>query len=183
MHHQVTVVTPSEYPGFLHWMSGNEEVLVYDSKNKASIDQLVKEAGVIFCLDFSSLKRINALGQQVAAAEAITVLIDHHLDPEDFADYCFWSTEAAATAELVYKLIEDLGKTDMIDRDIAEALYAGIMTDTGSFQHSNTTQSVHRVVSELIKLGADTHKVARLIYDSNTLDRLRFLGFALQSTT
>lgn len=177
--HEVAVVTPSDYPDFLHWMKGNDEVLIYTKSRYPSINQKVDEADIIFCLDFSSLHRINELGEQVRKSKAIKVLIDHHLDPEDFADFEFWSVAAAATAELIYELILSLGETDLIDQDIAEALYAGIMTDTGSFQHSNTTQNVHQITASLIERGADTHKVARLVYDSNSLDRLRLIGFAL----
>lgn len=177
--HHVTVISPSDYPDFLHWMKGNDEVLIYEKSKQQSINQLIAAADVIFCLDFSSLHRINELGEQVGLSEAKKVLIDHHLDPQDFATFKFWSVEAAATAELIYELITSLGDTDLIDQDIAEVLYAGIMTDTGSFQHSNTTQKVHRITASLIELGADTHKVARLIYDSNSLDNLRFKGFAL----
>jgi len=177
--HRVTVISPSDYPNFLHWMKGNDEVLIYEKSKKHSINQLIEAADIIFCLDFSSLPRINELGEHVGQSEAIKVLVDHHLDPEDFASYKFWSVEAAATAELIYELIISMGDTDLIDQHIAESLYAGIMTDTGSFQHSNTTQNVHRITASLIELGADTHKVARSIYDSNTLDRLRFIGFSL----
>ena len=177
--HKVVVVTPSDYPNFLHWMKGNDQVLIHDRKNRDLIHQLVESASVIFCLDFSNLYRINELGEKVRESEATKVLIDHHLDPEDFADYKLWSTDAAATAELIFQLIEKLEDTSLIDQDIAEALYAGIMTDTGSFRHSNTTSTVHKITAELINLGADTNRVARLIYDSNTLDRLKFLGYAL----
>jgi phosphoesterase RecJ-like protein len=160
-------------------MKGNDEVLIYEKSKKHSINQLIDAADIIFCLDFSSLPRINELGERVGQSEAIKVLVDHHLDPEDFASYKFWSVEAAATAELIYELIISMGDADLIDQHIAESLYAGIMTDTGSFQHSNTTQNVHRITASLIEHGADTHKVARSIYDSNTLDRLRFIGFSL----
>ncbi len=177
--HQVKIISPSDYPVFLHWMKGNDEVLIYEKSQHQSINPLIEAADIIFCLDFSSLHRINELGEQVGRSKAKKVLIDHHLDPEDFATYKFWSTEAAATAELIYELIISLGDADLIDQDIAESLYAGILTDTGSFQHSNTTQKIHRITASLIELGADTHKVARLIYDSNSLDRLRFKGFAL----
>ena len=177
--HQAQVVTPSDYPSFLHWMKGNDQVLVYENPNKERVDQLIEKAELIFCLDFSSLHRINELGEKVRKSEAKKVLIDHHLDPEQFADYQFWKVEAAATAELVFEVIEALDEKHLIDQHIAEALYAGIMTDTGSFRHSNTTRHVHQVTADLIELGADTHKVSRLIYDSNSLDRLRFIGFAL----
>ena len=178
-HHEVKVITPTDYPQFLFWMSGNDDVIIYNEGNQLKSQQLVNQADLIFCLDFSSLHRINELGELVREADAIKVLIDHHLDPEDFAQYKFWSTKAAATAELVYQLIVDLGDGIMIDQDIAEALYAGIMTDTGSFRHSNTTQNVHQVSAHLIALGADTHKVSKLIYDSNSIDRVKFTGFAI----
>ncbi len=177
--HQVSVITPTDYPVFLEWMPGNDQVLIYNDGHQKRSKQLVEQAEMIFCLDFSSLHRINELGELVRASPGIKVLIDHHLDPEDFAEFTFWSTKAAATAELIFDLIVDLGEKDLIDADIAESLYAGIMTDTGSFKHSNTTEKIHRVTAELIKLGADTHKVARLIYDSNSLERLQFTGFAL----
>lgn len=177
--HKASVVTPSDYPDFLHWMKGNDQVLIYQESNVQVINQLIEDADMIFCLDFSSLRRINELGERIAKSKAKKVLIDHHLEPEEFADFNFWSKEAAATAELVYQLIADLGEKESIDHDIAESLYAGILTDTGSFQHSNTTKTVHEISANLIELGADTHKVARLIYDSNSLDRLRFIGFAL----
>lgn len=177
--HQVTVITPTDYPQFLHWMSGNDQVLIFNEGNQEESAKLLEQAEVVFCLDFSSLHRINELGEMVRESPSVKVLIDHHLDPEDFAHYSFWSSQAAATAEIIYEMIVDLGEQHLVDSSIAEALYAGIMTDTGSFRHSNTTQNVHKIAANLIEHGADTHKVSRLIYDSNTLERVRFTGFAL----
>ncbi len=177
--HDVQVVSPSDYPDFLTWMDGNDDVIIYTENTREQIAGLVDRAEIIFCLDFSTLNRISKLGEIIRESKATKVLIDHHLDPEDFAEYKFWSTAAAATAELVFELIVDIGKKDLIDKSIAECLYAGIMTDTGSFKHSNTTQNVHLIVSELIAIGADVSKVAKLIYDTNSLNRVKFLGFAL----
>ncbi len=178
--HEVTVVTPSDYPSFLNWMKGNDDVL--DFSNPEHTDQAKKklqEAEVIFCLDFSVLDRVNMLGELIRESDAYVVNIDHHQDPEDFAAFRLWSTTAAATCELVYELIVDLGDRNLIDKDIAECLYAGIMTDTGGFRHPNTTKNVHLVVAELLDLGADTSQVANLIYDSNSVNRLKFIGFAI----
>lgn len=178
--HQVSVITPSDYPDFLHWMKGNDEVINYEKKeNEAVANQLVADADLIFCLDFNCLKRINSLGEKVRDSKAIKVLIDHHLEPEDFAEFEYWSTEAAATAELVYDLVVKLGDKHLIDVDIAEALYAGIMTDTGQFKHPNTNKNVHIITAELMEIGADVSKVGKLIYDNNSIDRIRFIGFAL----
>jgi phosphoesterase RecJ-like protein len=177
--HVVSVISPSDYPDFLNWMEGNSEVINFEDGNEQTCQALIQEADIIFCIDFNSLKRINSLGKMVTKAEAIKVLIDHHLDPERFANFELWDTKFAASAELVYQLIVDLGDRKMITPSIAECLYAGIMTDTGQFKHPNTTRNVHLVTAELMDLGADVSKVGALIYDNNSLHRLKFIGFAL----
>ncbi|WP_084372186.1 DHH family phosphoesterase [Reichenbachiella faecimaris] len=176
--HQVCVITPTDYPKFLNWMEGNDDVLIFEGNEEKS-KYLVENADLIFCLDFSSLNRIGELGKMVAESDAEKVLIDHHLNPETFAKYVLWSTEAAATAELVYDLIDMLGDSDKLTKGMAEALYAGLLTDTGNFKHPSTTPHVHNIVASLMELGADVSKVSHKIYDSNSLDRMRLLGFAL----
>src|SRR5690606_12200044 len=155
---------------FLKWMKGNDEVIIYNEHPEEKSRTIIDKADLIFCLDFSSLNRINDLGTLVRDARAVKVLIDHHLEPEHFADFSFWSIKAAATAELVYELIDALGDNDLIDKDMAECLYSGIMTDTGSFRHSNTTVNVHKITASLIEKGADNTKVAKLIYDTNSVE-------------
>src|SRR5690349_20309761 len=97
--HQVNVITPSDYPDFLTWMPGNNEVLVFHKEKPKAAEDLVANAEAIFCLDFSSLQRINELGLMVAKSNAKKVLIDHHLEPESFADFEQWDDTAASTAE------------------------------------------------------------------------------------
>ncbi|MBL6446839.1 bifunctional oligoribonuclease/PAP phosphatase NrnA [Fulvivirga sp. 29W222] len=177
--HEVSVITPTDYADFLTWMNGNGEVIIFNQGNEEKSERLIKEADMVFCLDFSSLNRINELGEMVRESKSIKVLIDHHLEPEEFADFVYWSTQAAATAELVYDLICDLGDRQLIDKHISESLYAGIMTDTGSFKHPNTTKNVFNVCAQLVELGADTAKVSKLVYDTNSLDKVKFLGYAL----
>jgi len=179
--HEVSVISPSDYPEFLNWMKGESDVINYEAGNEEKSAALIDKAELIFCLDFNCLYRINELGTMVGKSGAAKVLIDHHLEPEHFADFELWSTKAAATAELVYELIIKLGDRKWIDADVAECLYAGIMTDTGQFKHPNTTKNVHLVTADLIELGADIAKVGRFIYDNNSLDRLKFTGFALNN--
>lgn len=178
--HQVTVITPSDYPSFLHWMKGNDEVINFEEEDQQKkAKELMSEADMIICLDFSNLARINEVAELVKSADAYIVNVDHHQDPEDFADFRYWSTSAAATCELIYELITEMGDKSLIDKDIADCLYAGIMTDTGGFRHPNTTKNVHYITAELIGLGADNSKISRLIYDTNSINRLKFIGFAL----
>jgi len=176
--HTVTVVTPSDYPAFLNWMPGNETVLIFD-ENEAKSNALAAEAEVIFCLDFNALSRINKFGEAVGASKAIKVLVDHHLEPESFADFSFSDTSAAATAQLIYDIITDMGDNALIDEFIGACLYAGIITDTGSFRHPSTNKKVHQIAADLMEKGVNTSKVHQQIYDNNSEVRLRFLGFAL----
>jgi len=177
--HAVTVITPSDYPDFIAWMPGNKDVLIYQKEKSEKSAKLIGQSDLIFCLDFSCLNRINDLGEMVRKSPAKKVLIDHHLEPERFADFEQWDDTAASTAELVYKLIVDLGDKDLVDADIADCLYAGIMTDTGSFRHSNTSHQVFKIASELVERGANPYRVSKLIYDTNTIERLRLMGYVL----
>lgn len=177
--HTVKVITPSDYPDFLTWMPGNSEVLIFQKDKPKAAEAFISQSDIVFCLDFSSLQRINELGRMVEKAAAKKVLIDHHLEPEKFAEFEQWDDTAASTAELVYKLIRDIGDEDLVDQNIANCLYAGIMTDTGGFRHPNTTYEVFQIASALVAHGADPSGVSKLIYDTNTLERLRLMGFVL----
>src|SRR5688572_9745132 len=177
--HTVNVITPSDYPDFISWMAGNKDVMVFTKEKSDKAASLINQAELIFCLDFSSLNRINDLGGMVRNSSSKKVLIDHHLEPEKFAEFEQWDTNAASTAELVFQLIDELGDKSLIDAEMADCLYAGIMTDTGSFRHSNTSHQVCQIASELVEKGANPYKVSKLIYDTNTIERLRLMGYVL----
>ncbi len=180
--HLVTVVTPSDYPAFLSWMPGNAEVVALSNESREpekKAKTAIAAADAVFCLDFSSLKRIEDLEESVRTAPGKKILIDHHLDPEQFADFEQWNARAASTAGLVFQLIEQMGEKQLVDASIANCLYAGVMTDTGGFRHSNTTQTEFLIASELTGLGANPSYVAKQIYDTNSLERLKLTGFVL----
>ena len=180
--HLVTVITPSDYPAFLSWMPGNAEVVALSNESREPEKKAKTEiaaADAVFCLDFSSLKRIEDLEESVRTAPGKKILIDHHLDPEQFADFEQWNARAASTAGLVFQLIEQMGEKQLVDANIANCLYAGVMTDTGGFRHSNTTQTEFLIASELTGLGANPSYVAKQIYDTNSLERLKLTGFVL----
>jgi len=177
--HTVTVITPSDYPEFLHWMPGNQEVLAFEKGKEQTIIKKFNEAEIIFCLDFSALNRIQDLAEVVRSAPGKKVMIDHHLQPEGFAEFVKWDVQSASTAELIFSLIRELGDEELIDANIADCLYAGLMTDTGGFRHSNTRYEEFQIASELVRLGANPTKISKLIYDNNTVERLRLMGFVL----
>jgi len=173
-----TVISPTDYGDFLTWLPGEKEVINFE-ENVEKSKELVADADLIFCLDFNSLKRINKLGEYVAASKAKKILIDHHLEPEGFTDIGLWTTGASSTCELVFLFIEQLGEVEKITKDIASCLYAGIMTDTASFKHPSTYPSTHRVAAVLLEKGVETNKIYEEIYDNYSVDRTRFIGFCL----
>ena len=172
------VLVPNEFPQFLNWIENSDEILIWDN-NPSISENLLLNADVIFCLDFNALHRIGDLGDVVAKSKATKVMIDHHLSPEDFADYTLSVTTTSSTAELVFEFIEELDFTEKINKGSAEALYCGIMTDTGSFKFPSTSARTHQIISKLIQLGADNGKIHSLVYDSNSINRLQILGYCL----
>jgi phosphoesterase RecJ-like protein len=177
--HSATVVSPSEYPEFIKWMPGNETVLEYADTKKDALTALFDAADWVFCLDFSQTHRMAPIDTFVSSAKHKIGLVDHHIGKADFADFEYWDIAAGATAELIFLLIEDLGDKTLIDRNIAECLYAGIVTDTGSFKYASTTARIHKIVAELYEIGINAGKIQQLVYDTRTHNQLKFLGFCL----
>ncbi|MEC8678979.1 MAG: bifunctional oligoribonuclease/PAP phosphatase NrnA [Bacteroidota bacterium] len=176
MGHDVSVIVPNDYPDFLKWMK-NDELIINFSNSKNESQEKIKNASLIFCLDFNNLNRINELGNYISDSKAKKVLIDHHLDPIDFYDFKIHDVKASATAELVYNFLIELD-SNAVDKDISEALYTGILTDTGSFKFSMSPK-VHKIVSDLMIRGVDIGFINNKIYDSNSLDKLKLIGYAL----
>lgn len=176
--HAVTVVTPNDYPEFLHWMKGHKQVINHQQQSDKAA-RAVKNASLIFCLDFNDLKRISELGVLVSANPAPKVMIDHHPQPADFAQFSLHSVSASSTCELIWEFIRQLGDVKLIDAHIASCLYTGIMTDTGSFRFPSAGAQTHRIIASLIEAGAKNAEIHTAVYDDNTEDRLRLLGYAL----
>lgn len=178
--HNVTVIAPNDYPEFLKWLPSDELVIKYDA-NKVEADKLINTADVIFTLDFNALHRTGDMEEALTNANAIKVLIDHHQQPEDYANYIYSDVTMCSTAQMIYHFIEMLEDLDHIDSDISTCLYTGIMTDTGSFRFRSTTSQTHRVVADLIDKGADNAQIHNNVYDTNSYNRLQLLGCALSN--
>lgn len=179
--HHVSVITPTDYPAFLHWLPNNADVLIYTDAQKQA-EELVAQADLIFCLDFNTLNRINQLGEVIRLASAKKLMIDHHLEPEDFDDYRHWNINACAAAQLVYDfIVNEMKEPELINKDVATCLYTGIMTDSGSFRFPSATASVYRIAADLIDLGAEHWRIHQLVYDNVAENRLKFLGYCLSN--
>jgi len=179
--HNVSVVSPNNYPGFLKWLPGSDGVLLFDYQNKQA-KRKIDHADIIFLLDFNELGRVgDDMKNTLEQYKGIFVMIDHHLDPSDVAQYLFTDTDICATAQMVYHFLEKIDEVEAINPKVATCLYTGILTDTGSFRFPKTTPATHRIVADLIERGADNAQIYNNVYDVNSYGRLQLLGQALQN--
>ena len=178
--HEAIVIAPNDYPTFLKWLPGNDSVLIHDNDHHKS-NALLKNAEIIFTLDFNALHRAGYMEKGLELSKAVKILIDHHQQPDDYAQYVYSDVSMCSTAQMIYHFIEMLEDESLIDDHIATCLYTGIMTDTGSFRFRSTTSTTHRVVASLIEKGADNASIHNNVYDTNSYDRLQLLGCALNN--
>ena len=174
----VTVITPNEYPEFLHWLSGNKKVVQYSKQSKKATS-LIQKSDLIFTLDFNNYSRLEGLGEVLKLATAKKILIDHHQQPDDYATLYYHDVAACSTCELVYEFICGLGGKQLIDKTIAACLYTGIMTDTGSFRFDSVTPQTHLILAHLLATGLKPSDIHTSIYDTYTESRVKLLGYCL----
>ena len=177
--HTVTCIVPNKYPYYLDWMKGIRDIVIFKSDAERAL-QAVEQAEAIFCLDFHTLSRLDALGDVIAANEkAPRVLIDHHLNAPDEFDIKFSHPEASSTSYLVYKLIEALWGADSVTAAQAEVIYVGMMTDTGNFSFSALTPDLYRALAVLSATGIDIPTIYNNVYNSFTEGRARLFGYVI----
>lgn len=177
--HKVTVISPTNWATFLNWMPGCNEVLDYESPN-AKANAAIDEADWIFCLDFNTLSRTKRMEEKLMAAKAERILIDHHREPqEEVFAYGVSDIGKSSTCEMIYDFIVDSGNADKITTEISECIYAGVMTDTGSFRFPSTTASVHKLVGHLKDRGLEHSHIHEELYDNFLENRFRFIGNVL----
>ena len=174
----VIVIAPNDYPHFLKWIPGESTILKHDLQTKMC-NNYIREADIIFTLDFNAFHRAGNMEHMLAQNTALKIMIDHHQAPDPYATYMYSDVTMSSTCEMVFNFINMLGDEELIDRNIATCLYTGIMTDTGSFRFPCTTSETHKIISKLIKKGANNSQIHNNIYDTNSFEALQLLGCAL----
>ncbi len=178
--HDTQVIMPNDFPEFLKWIPGCADILTFDRHQK-QVTQAIEEAALIFTLDFNALNRTGDLAEVLEKATVPFVMIDHHQQPDDYAVAVYSDVSMSSTAQMVFHFIEGLDGVNEISHEIATQLYVGIMTDTGSFRFPATTATTHKVIASLIEKGAQNSIIHQNIYDTNSQDRLKLLGVALNN--
>lgn len=177
--HKVTVISPTNWASFLSWMPGAKKVLDFEMQNAKALDVL-NNADWLFCLDFNTLSRVKRMEPVVEKLSCVKILIDHHQQPQTEAfDYGISDTGKSSTAEMIFDFIMASGHDAKINKEVAECLYAGVMTDTGSFRFNSTTADVHRMVARLKETKLDHSQVHENLFDNFQEGRFRFFGHVL----
>jgi phosphoesterase RecJ-like protein len=173
-----TIIVPNHFPDFLKWINGSDNIFVYFNQ-KDRCEKILCKADLLFCCDFNTLSRLDALGEFIKTLEVRKVLIDHHTGAreEDF-DISFSRVPISSTSEIVYHLIRQITGRKRVSRQIAEPLYTGIMTDTGAFTHSCSAE-LFRIVADLMECGICREKIHSEVYNSFSENRMRLMGHCI----
>lgn len=172
-------INPSHVPHNFRFLPQADSIRVFQPVRD---EQLLSEADVLFILDSNSPYRLRGMEEALMHSPAIKVVIDHHQDPAQFASVYVIDTNACSTAELIYRLLirlEQHDRREYLTRPLAEALYTGIMTDTGNFRFPRTTAAVHRIIARLIEAGVEPYYIFDCVYNQNSMNRAHLLGKAL----
>ena len=178
--HQVTCVIPNKYPYYLEFMPGIDSVVIFKNDSDNRVEKAVKDADIIFCLDFHSMSRLDKLGEIIDANQhAKRVLIDHHLDPSEDFDLMLSYPKASSTCYLVALIVEHMYDSESITPTMAENLFVGMMTDTGNFAFSSVTPDLFRMVSVLAATGISIPTIHNNVYNSFSEGRARLFGYVI----
>lgn len=175
---EVNIIVPNDYPYFFRWLKGAKDILIHE-KYPDFADKLIEEADLIFCLDFNVLKRIRNVAAAVEASKAKKILIDHHPDPDNFCDVTISHPEISSTSELVFRLICRMGDFEMMSKSSAEAIYTGMMTDTGAFTYNSNDPQIYYIIGQLLQKGIDKDQIYSNVYNAYSADRFRMMGHML----
>ncbi|MDR1602976.1 MAG: DHH family phosphoesterase [Tannerella sp.] len=172
------LIVPNDFPVFLGWLPGAKDIVVYE-RYADYAEQLIREADVICCLDFNEPKRIGKMASHVEAADADKVMVDHHLNPANFCDLIISYPDMSSTSEMIFRLLCRMKAFDDINRDIAECIYTGMMTDTGGFTYHSNNADLYLIIMELVRKGIDKDAIYRRVYQVYSESRLRLMGYVL----
>jgi bifunctional oligoribonuclease and PAP phosphatase NrnA len=179
MGRKATVVLPNEFPEFLHWLYGIHNIIDYE-KNSMLVNEVFRLADTLICLDFNDFERSEGLKELLAGFEGKRIFIDHHPCPVAQCDLLISYTDASSTCELLFKVAEQAGFIQYLDKNGADAIFTGMMTDTGNFSYNASDPETYQIMAKLLEKGIDKDQIHSNIYHTFSEDRWRLIGHALK---
>jgi len=172
---EVRVINHSPTPAMYRFLDPDGTILHYEPARDAST---LAGAEVIVVMDANHPDRLRSMEADVRTSPAVKLCIDHHLDPDGFADYYLIDDEATSTGEIVYRLLLRLHGADLTPA-MAGPLYCAIMTDTGSFRYPRVDPEIHGITARLIECGANPVLTYGEVYERWSNGRIHLLGETL----
>ena len=159
----------------LKFLKGSDEIT-------GEITEPVDETDIVVVLDCGNLERVSANLKEFAGT---IINIDHHLSNDKYGDVNYIDSNAAATAEIVFELLNLMGisfeKENSVIKDIGTCMYTSIVTDTGAYRHSNVTERTHKISAILKKIGVDNTFIYQSLFDNKDFSRIKLIGKALSN--
>ena len=174
---EVRIINHSTMPYNLQFLDPDNKIEKYD---KEKHDDLFDNSDVIVALDFNKADRLVSMQEVFEKSTVLKICIDHHQDAGNAFDHHFVGTDYSATGHIIYDFIKQTNVAEL-NSEIANPLYAAIMTDTGSFRFGRTNSELHRIIADLLKYDVDPVNIYSEIYDENKLNKLKIFGKALSS--
>lgn len=176
---KAVICHPDPCPNFIEWAKRDDSILNFEEEEE-TVRGYMKNADLIFSLDYNGTGRLgDAMGATLKDSKAYKIMIDHHLNPEDFADIKISDPSVGSTSQLVFELIEESGNLNLINAQMVEPLYLGIVTDTGSFRFDSVDSKTHEIVAKMLGTGLNHTRVHELTFDGNRVDKLKLRGYAI----
>lgn len=147
--------------------------LPFNAEIEKNITEPLDNTDCIVVLDCGNVERING-NIDLNNDKYIVLNVDHHKSNEEYGKINYVNSEAAAVGEIIYDIMEQLKVT--LNKSIATCIYTSLLTDTGSFRHSNTTSKTHNIAGKLISTGFDFSQIHRIIFDNKSLNRIKLYG-------
>lgn len=169
---QAQIIIHSPIPSNLKFLNEINHITI---NNDEQINKLSTNSDTIFVVDLNDISRVKSLRLVIEQSNALKIVIDHHLEPKNFADLYLIDTTASSTGEILYKLLQK-DRNFQWTQIISEYLYVAIMTDTGNFRFERTDSEVHRIVADLIDYGADPVKLYNEVYNKIPFNAARLMG-------
>jgi phosphoesterase RecJ-like protein len=175
----VDVVIPNDFPDFLNWIEDSEKVINFEAE-RVKAESVINKADLLFILDFNNFDRSEEMAGTLKGFRGNTIMIDHHPSPSAPCDIIFSDTSQSSTCELLFRIIADAGLDNFIDKSAAEAIFAGMMTDTGNFSYNASSPDTYRIIAALLEKGIDKDQVHANVFHTFSADRWRLIGHSLK---
>ena len=176
--HTVSVVMPSEPSDYLNFLPSQEDIAVFNEQEEL-VTSLINDADIIFCIDFNEVGRVERAKDVLMNAKAVKILLDHHPQPDDKADFIFSDTSVSSASELVFEFIQNTELAENFNKNAAICIYTGIMTDTLNFSVNSSRTETFEIVSKLLSFGIDKDFIYDKVYNNFSINRLKLVGYLL----